>query len=136
MIITEDDLYLGDYLASDGSNTKNIKTRCDRGHGINTNIMIILKEVCLGQYHFMVAMLLREALLFSSLLLSAETWFNVTKREIDQLQLVDKSLMKQILSAPAKSSICSLYLETGTYSIEYVLIMKRIMFLHYILNRV
>ena len=49
--------------------------------------MIILKEICLGQYHFMVAMLLREALLFSSLLLSAETWFNVTKREIEQLQL-------------------------------------------------
>ena len=66
MMRTDTDKYLGDVLSSTDKNTANIKVRCGRGLGINSNIAIILKELCLGKYHFEVAMLLRDSLLFSS----------------------------------------------------------------------
>ena len=82
MVKSEEDKYLGDIVTADLSNTKNIKARCDRGIGIISNIMIILKEVCLGQFYFKVAVILRESLLFSSMLLNSECWINITKTEI------------------------------------------------------
>ena len=135
MVKTDADKYLGDICESSGKNTKNIKARCDRGYGINTSIVNILKELCLGQFHFTVAKLLRESLLFSSILLNCETWFNITKAEIDQLEKVDKSLLRRILDAPSKSPTASLYLELGCVPIQYLIMSKRLRFLHYILNR-
>ena len=110
---------------------------CQFGHVlvINTSIVNILKELCLGQFHFTVAKLLRESLLFSSILLNCETWFNITKAEIDQLEKVDKSLLRRILDAPSKSPTASLYLELGCVPIQYLIMSKRLRFLHYILNR-
>ena len=134
MIKTDSDSYLGDIVESSGKNTKNINARCGRGWGITTNIIMILKEVCLGQFYFTVALILRESLLFSSVLLNSETWTNVTAAEINQLQNIDNSLLRRILGCPAKTAICSLYLDTAALPIKNVLMGKRIMFLHYLLN--
>ena len=134
MIKTDSDSYLGDIIESTGKNTKNINARCGRGWGIITNITTILREVCLGQFYYTVALILRESLLFSSMLLNSETWTNVTAAEVNQLEKIDKALIKKILSCPAKTTVCFLFLETAALPIKNVLMGKRIMFLHCLLN--
>lgn len=42
--------------------------------------------------------------------------------------------MRRILDAPSKTLIASLYLELGIMPIRFILIGKRLMFLHYILK--
>ena len=125
MLKSDQDKYLGDIVTADFSNAKNINARCGRGLGINTNIMNILKEVCLGKYYFKVAVLLRESLLFSSMLLNSECWFKITKTEVEQLQSVDHSLLSKVIAASRNSPRCSVYLELPAWLPAFEILFDR-----------
>ena len=96
--------------------------------------MNILKQVSLGNYHFEMALLLQQTIFLSSVLLNAETWINLTKTNISDLETLDETLLRRLLDAPSKTPIPSLYLELGIYPIEFIIKEKRLMFLHQILN--
>ena len=96
--------------------------------------MNILKNVSLGQYYFEIALLLRESTFLSSILLNSETWVNVTKNNIEELEQIDETLIRRILNAPAKTPLPALYLELGISPLRYNIITRRLMFLHHILN--
>ena len=70
MEIRNEQKYLGDLLSSDGSHTKNVQERRNKGYGIINQIMQILESTFFGKYYFQVAMILRESLFLSSLLLN------------------------------------------------------------------
>ena len=61
MIHVSEDTYLGDIIASNGKNTKNIANRIQKGHGKITEIMTILETTPLGPHYFKTALLLRES---------------------------------------------------------------------------
>ena len=44
--------------------------------------MALLEELCLGDYYFVVAKVLRDSLLLSTLLSNSESWYNLTKSDI------------------------------------------------------
>ena len=92
--------YLGDILASDGRNLKNITARKNRGIGIVNKIMEKLNDVCFGRHYFKVAVILRNSNLISSLLTNSEAWYNVTKGDIEMLESVDEDLLRRILECP------------------------------------
>ena len=96
--------------------------------------MNILEEVSFGTFTIEVALILRQSLFLSSLLNNSESWYNVRKTEIDIMESADEKLLRKILEAPIKTPKCMLYLETGTLPIRFILISRRMMFLHYILN--
>ena len=112
----------------------NIKKRVAVGMGTNTNIMIILKETSLGIYHFTIGLVLRETILISSMLLSVEVWFGITKEDIGKLEMVDKVLIRRILECPRSSPVASLFLEMGACPLRFLIQARRIMYLHYILT--
>ena len=60
--------YLGDVISTDGKNIKNIKSRVSKGKGIVCRILTILEGIPIGQFYFKVAMMLRNCLLVSSML--------------------------------------------------------------------
>ena len=124
MLNVDDDKYVGDLVSKDGKNTKNIKKRASRGIGTISNIMNTLKEVSLGQYHFEIATLLRESIFLSSVLLNSETWLNLTKSNIEELEKIDETLLRRILNAGSKCPIPGLYLELGVYPIRLHIIAK------------
>ena len=128
------DKYIGDIIAADGKNDKNISNRVAKGHGKIAVIMNILREVSLCQYYFQTSVLLRDTVFMSALLLSSEAWVRVTKKNLSDLESVDSMLLKRILDTSSKSSICSLYLELGIYPLRFKIMARRIMFLHYIIN--
>ena len=97
--------------------------------------MNILREVSLGQFYFEIAMLLREAMFLSVLLFNGETWLNITQAEMQELESLDKTLLRRIVSAPISSPVCSLYAELGCSPVRFLIQAKRIKFLHYILTR-
>ena len=127
--------YLGDVIMSTGSNSLNIKERMRRGYGAVNQIMQMLEELCLGRHYFQCANLLRGSLLLSTLLSNSEAWYNVTKNDIENLEKVDEALLRKVFSAQCSTPLEVLYLETGTIPIRYILISRRLNFLHYILNQ-
>ena len=70
----EEEKYLGDVISNDGRNVKNIKARIAKGKGIVSKIITMLDGIPFGQHYFQVGILLRDSLLFSSMLFNAETW--------------------------------------------------------------
>ena len=129
----EDEKYLGDVLSNDGKNIKNITARKNRGLGVITQIMSILADICFGNFYFEVAIILRNSLLISSLLTNAEAWYNLTHADIKELERVDEMLFRKILECPSSTPKEMLYLELGVLPIRYIIMMRRLNFLQYIL---
>ena len=131
---TNEEKYLGDVISSDGRNIKNIKARLAKGKGIVSNIISKLEGIPFGKHFFEVGVLLRDSLLVSSVLFNAEAWYNLTAAELDLIETVDMSLLKQILNAPRGTPKEMVYLELGCLPFREIIREKRLRFLHYILN--
>ena len=125
-------VYLGDIVRGDGKNISNIKSRIKKGMGIVTRIMDILKTISFGKKYFEIARTLREAELLNGILTNAEVWYGVSKSEIDELENVDKLLLRRVLGAPDSSCIESLYLELGVVPIRIIIKARRVKYLHYL----
>ena len=82
MKVKEEQTYLGDVISADGSHSKNVQSRKNKGLGIINQIMQILDSVMFGKYHFEVAMVLRSSLLLSSILLNSEAWVNLKDKDV------------------------------------------------------
>ena len=65
-------VYLGDIVRSDGKNTSNIKERVNKGMGIVSKILDVLKSISFGVKYFEIATSLRESYLINGMLTSAE----------------------------------------------------------------
>ena len=98
MECVDSDTYLGDVIASDGTNTLNIRKRISKGNGVISKIVNILESVSLGEHYFKIALLLRESLLLNAIL----------SRLKGKLRN-----WKVLMSVPS----VSLFLETGCISI-------------------
>ena len=130
----EEAVYLGDIIRQDGKNTSNIASRVKKGMGIVTKILDILKTVIYGRSYFEMATALREAELINGILTNVEVWYGITQPEIDELEAVDKLLLRRIMGAPDSTCIESLYLELGITQISVIIKSRRINYLHYLLS--
>ena len=128
------DKYLGDILQNSGKNTMNIQDRIKRGFGAVNQVCQLLEDLCLGKYYFECSNVFRNALLLSTLLSNSDAWYNITDKEIKELESVDEMLLRKVLSAHSKTALELLYLETGNIPIRFILKSRRLTFLHYILN--
>ena len=134
LTVTDKEKYLGDIISSDGKNMKNIENRKNRGTGIVTEISAMIVEIMLDQEHFEVALIMRNALLISSLLCNSEAWYSITKSDIEKLEKVDEQLLRNILGTSSKTPKALIYLELGCVPISYILKSRRLNFLQYILK--
>ena len=103
--------------------------------GTVTNIMSILDELSLGKYYFEMGVLLRNTLLVNKILVNSEVWYGLTKKQIEELENIDKLLLRRITGAHSKTPVEYLYLEMGCVPLKYILKCRRIMYLHYLLNK-
>ena len=86
----ENSSYLRDIIQSNGKINLNIKARTDKGRGAVNQISQLLDNLCLGKYHFEAANILRASLLLSSLISNSESWYNVTGKDIINLEAIDE----------------------------------------------
>ena len=134
METVDDDKYLGDIISSDGKNSKNIAARKARGLAAVDRICQILEEICFGPFLMEVAVILRNSLLLSTILSNCESWYNLTLKEVEELESVDESLLQKILEAPFSTPKEMFFLEMGIIPIRFILMKRRFSFLHYILK--
>ena len=132
--------YLGDVIRGDGSNNDNIKDRVERGIGTVNQIVQMLQDLCLGPWLFESFVVLRSALLLSTLVSNSESWVNLTKKNISDLESIDESLLRKVFSDLCSQTFKStpkelLYLELGCIPIRFILKSRRLNFLWYLLNQ-
>ena len=134
MLSVTSDTYLGDVVSGDGSNKINIETRVSKGLGKIAQIMSMVGKISLGKHYFKIALLLRESLFLSSILTNSEVWYRVTKAEIEELELLDRSLIKRIFSVPDSTPSSALFLETGCIRVGTTIKARRVNFLYYLIK--
>ena len=97
--------------------------------------MGILAEVGMGAHRVEAGLLLRKAVLHSSMLFSAEAWSGVGPKEMKRLEQVDTHLLKLLLGGHSKCPSVFYHLETGTLMLRHIVMMHRMMYHHHILTR-
>ena len=105
-------------ISADGSHTKNVLARKNKGVGVINQISQILDSIVFGKYYFEVALILRSSLLLSSLLLNSEAWVNISDKDIRSLEQTDEYLLAKILDCDSNTSNAFRYLELGIYPIR------------------
>ena len=92
-----EDTYLGGIISDSGTNGKKVESARNKGIGAISTIMSILKDDSLGNHFFEMAVLLRESLFLNRIFLNTESWYNLTCKEIEELELIDRMLLKRNL---------------------------------------
>ena len=129
------DTYLGDIISSDGKNKLNIESRVAKGLGIVSQIMDMLKTVSFGGHYFKMALSYRESMLINGVLTNCESWYGLSETEVEQLEEVDKLLLRQVFAVASTCPIEALYLEMGCIPFSLTIKSRRINFLHYLVTR-
>ena len=129
-----DKKYLGDIISVDGKNEKNIRERINRSIGNTNKIVSTLSERPYGKYYFRAYQIIREGIMIGGLLNNAESWINITQKNIEDLEKTDLMLQRKVLSVTGNPSRVFMMLELGIIPVRFVMMKKRLQFLHYILN--
>ena len=90
--------YLGDIISQDGRNDKNIKDRTNKATGNINKIVSTLNERPFGKHKFKSFKLMRDGILLGGLLTNVESWINVTKANVEDLEKPDTHLIRKVLS--------------------------------------
>ena len=128
-------LYLGDMISNTGNNNENIKNRVKKGYSTIAQIKSLLKCVGFGRFDVPTGLLMRDTIFVSKMLLNSEVWHSVTKSQIDELEIIDRNLIRQILNAHSKTGIEWLYIDTGKFNLKSLIQIRRLMYLWHILKR-
>jgi hypothetical protein len=97
--------------------------------------MAKLDSVVFGPFYFEVALILRGSNLSNGILTNSEAWYGLSKQEVEHLERVDEMLLRKMLEVGVSCPKKMLYLELGVTPIRFVIMTRRLMFLHYILNQ-
>ena len=95
-----DDVYLGDVIANNGKNTKNLKKRISHGVGVISQVHNLLEMISFGHHSVEIGLLLRESVFLSSILYNMEVWYGMSSDEVGELEKLDLILLRKILRVP------------------------------------
>ena len=86
--------YLGDYITEDGKNQFMMEKRKEK---INYMISTRIKygEMA-GELYFQVIIEILETVIIPTLINNAETWTNITNKEIDEIENMQKTILQRI----------------------------------------
>ena len=75
------------------------------------------------------------AMFLNSILFSCETWYFLTKQQIEVLESSDANYLQVVFNGHSKGNRDCYYLETGKLKVRHIIAKRRFMFLFYILKK-
>ena len=132
---SDSEKYLGDFFSSDGKQDKTISDRILRAYSYLSEIRALLTDMPFGKRKLQIGLMLRDAMFLNGVRFNSEAWHSVLLKHLDELELIDKSLMRFIIGSHAKTPSEILYLETATLPLRYVISIRRIFYFQTIVTR-
>ena len=127
--------YLGDILTTDCKVDANILDRVSKGMGYANEILSVLKEISFGYHYFQMALQFRNAKLVNGMLCSVEALYGLNNKHLEQLEQIDKFLMRKVFSCVSTTPIEAYYLETGALPLRFIITARRLFFYWTILHK-
>ena len=128
------DKYLGDILSSNGSNSLNLKERIGKGIGKINEIIGILDTISFGHQYFRILVQLREAMFINSILTNVDIWMGVKESDMNELENLDRSLLRKAFRCPVTTPKEACHLELGLVTIGSLIKARRANYFHYLVN--
>ena len=127
--------YLGDFFCSDGKNDNTIHDRILRAYSYLSEIRALLTDMPFGKRRLQIGLMLRDAMFVNGVLFNSEAWHSIQLKHLEELELIDRSVMRFIIGAHAKTPSEILYLETATIPLRYIIMIRRILYFQTIVTR-
>ena len=111
--------YLGNIISANGGVSETVEDRRSKGWGKVAALLGVLGEVDMGSHRVEIGLLMRKAILVSSLLWSAEAWSDIKERDLKRLEQVDSAYLKSLVKGHSKNPKNFHHLETGKIKIRH-----------------
>ena len=132
---SDQEVYLGDIIDKSARAKPNLEKRKSKGYGAVNNILAITSEVPLAHWKIQAGLSLRQAMFINGILYNSEAWHSIEDKDLIPFEKADELLLRGLLNAHTKTPLEALYLETNSLPIRFILKIRRIMFLHNILQK-
>ena len=126
--------YLGFIISAKGDNMANINAIKKESIGIIRTLIRKLEDMKLKNYYFECAMIYFNAILRGSILYASETYYNLTERNLRNIERIEESFLRKVLNTSKGCPISQLYLETGQWPARFQIMKLRMLFLKSILD--
>ena len=125
--------YLGDIISDNGKLDETIEDRRLKINGIVAEIRSIMMEAE-EDLEILAAIQYYEGIVKSKLLYNCETWINLTKTNIDDLEKIQNNSLKRLLRIPFSTPSMGLIYELNLPTIKASINQRKIMYFHRLLN--
>ena len=132
---TQNHMYLGKIIEEKGKHKEDIKERLKKAISQSTLSINLVKERRLNKKRIEVGIKLLQTVVIPTLLSGAETWPQLTKEEISNIDNVQTSYLTQLLDVPMTTPKCGLLKETELMKISHMANLRKIEFYIDIYNR-
>ena len=121
--------YLGDIISYDNKYDDNIEDRKSSLNGIIAEIRSIMNEAQ-EDLEITVAKQYHEGIVMSKLLYNCETWTNLTKNNLEELEKIQNNAIKRLLRIPFSTPSMGLLYELKLPTIKARISIKKLMYIH------
>ena len=132
---SESEKYLGDFISHDGKHDATMSNRIQRAYSYLSEIRALLTDMPFGKRRLQIGLMLRDAMFVNGVLFNSEAWSSINQKHIEEIETIDRTLMRFLVGAHAKTPSEILYLETATIPLRYTMSIRRLMYHQSILSR-
>ena len=125
---------VGDYYDESGNNELKIKKKMEKSNYMAYETKRRGAYTIVGHAYMSVQLLLLEMTVKPALLANTETWCNITSTEETMITSHHHQVLCIIFGQPKSTPYWGICGETGIWPYKYVIIYKKLMFLHHIVN--
>ena len=131
---TEKYKYLGDLYDKTGKNMSKIEHKMGKASFIASEVRQAGSFGEVGHADTGVRMLLMEAMVGPALLSSTEAWVNIRKEEFERINRGHYLVLRKVFEQRDNTPSYGILAETGYWPYSYVVVYKKLMYLHLLIN--
>ena len=131
---TEKYKYLGDLYDKTGKNMSKVKHKMGKASFIASEVKQAGSYGEVGKADTDVRMLLMESMVKPTLLSSTETWVNIRREEIESINRGHYQVLRKVFEQRENTPYYGILAETGYWPYSYIVVYKKLMYLHLLLN--
>ena len=132
--ITDSYLYLGDYISTNGTLKDTIESRNRSCTSTVAELNSIIEETVDENILIDAIITYHNSIIIPKLCLNSETW-TLNSSELLSISIIQNKAIKRVLRLPQGTPSHGLRAELGIYSVGKIMIKRKLMFLHRLLNQ-
>ena len=120
-------------ISKNGKLDATIQARKVKACSYMSKIKALLSDMPFGKRRLEIGLMLRDAMFVNQVLCNSKAWHYILNNHIEELEVINRQLMRHIIGAHATALIEFLYLET--LPLKHVITCRRLLYLKTILKR-